>query len=197
MPFCLSAAVAGLAQVDRHPIDAVAVGVIDWHHVDMPNLRICVAWLVVGVSVMSVVGCTSPASVSPADMWSSRMSGLLSAPAGQGGAGGEFTAQSRTGSVILMNVIGGSYDVLAVCTGVDVVRFTVSSSSSSSQAGHSSSPEGVLASADIACGATLRLPVVIPPGGVVLTARSDGGSGAWQSAIVTPGWSPIPTTFAR
>ena len=165
-----------------------------WHHVVMPNPRRLIAWLVVGASAVSLVGCVPSTPVSPDLAWSSRMVGLLSAPNGQGGAGGEVSAQKRKGSVTLMSVTAGSYDVLAVCTGMDTVHFIVSSNS---EAGNGSSPDGVLASADIACGATLRLPVTIPAGGVALTASSAGGSGAWQSSIVTPGWSPVPTTFSH
>ena len=166
----------------------------EWHYSGVPKTQTLIAWLVVGASAVCLVGCAPSASVSPDSAWSSRMVSLLSAPMDQGGGGGAFSAESRTGTVILSSVAAGSYDVLAVCTGMDMVRLTVSSRDRS-EAG--SPPNGTLASADILCGATLRLPVEIPAGGVALTVRSTGGFGAWESAIVASGWSPVPTTFAR
>ena len=160
----------------------------------MPNPRMLLAWLVLSASAALMVGCTPSDPLPPNSAWHERMGGLLSDPQGQGGASGDFIAESRNASVTLASVTAGSHDVLAVCTGVEVMRLTVSDNG---QSGNDRSPDGTLASADIACGATLTLSVTIPAGGVILTVRSDGGAGGWQFAIVSPGWSPTPTVFSR
>lgn len=164
------------------------------HDVVMPNPRTLIAWLVVGVSALSLVGCAPSGAVSPDGSWSSRMSALLNDPGGQGGGGGVLSRQSDTGSVTLGSVTGGSFDILAVCTGARTMHFTVRDPSPTDSR---SANKVSLASSDIACGATLRIPVTITAGEVTLTVQSDQRTGQWHSAIVTPGWDPVPTTYVN
>ena len=117
------------------------------------------------------------------------MTDLLSEPNGQGGAGGDLVvsggAKTARGFVELVDVAPGKYDILAVCTGADIVHLVVKTRSRSS----------VLASSDIVCGASLRLPVTVAEKGLVLEATNTGKPAQWQAAIVTPGWNPVPTTY--
>lgn len=144
----------------------------------------------VGAVIATLVGCT--AAPTPTHEWSDRMSALLSDPNGQGGAGGDLGADSGTksahGSAVLAAVPSGEYDVLAMCTGTGTVHIAVRTPAS---------PGRVLASSDVACGATLRLPVTVAATGIVLEASNSGTSAQWQAAIVTRGWEPTPTTYSH
>jgi phage tail sheath gpL-like len=142
----------------------------------------------VGVGIATLAGCT--AAPAPTHNWSARMSALLSDPNGQGGAGGDLGVDSGTksahGSVELAGVPSGKYDVLAVCTGTGTVHIAIRTPAS---------PSRVLAASDVACGATLRLPVTVATKGIILEATHTGTSAQWQAAIATPGWEPTPTTY--
>lgn len=91
------------------------------------------------------------------------MTVLLSDPKGQGGAGGGLRGDSVSGrardTVELVNVSSGQYDVLGVCTSSGTVHIAVKTPES---------PGRVLATSDIACGATLRIPVTVT---VTVTVR--------------------------
>jgi hypothetical protein len=120
------------------------------------------------------------------------MIALLRDPQGQGGAGGDLGVDNGEkdahASAELASVPSGEYDVLAVCTGTGVIHIAIKTPAS---------PGSALAASDIACGATLRLPVTIPAPGIVLEATSTGTSAQWQAMIVTRGWEPAPTTYSH
>ena len=124
--------------------------------------------------------------------WSDRMSALLQDPHGQGGGGGDLDraggANTAHGLLELGDIAAGKYDVLAVCTGTSIVHITISTSAS---------PRAVLASSDVACGATLRLRVTVSSPGLVLQATTSGDAAQWQAAVVTPGWEPVPTNYSH
>jgi phage tail sheath gpL-like len=140
----------------------------------------------------TLVGCTAAATPKPNyRAWTDRMVALLVTPSkGQGGAGGviqhDGNAKTATSEVELSGVAVGKYDVLAVCTGSGIVRFSVSKGGSAHH---------VLAYADIACGATLRLPVTITSSDIVLEAKDDNTTSAWEAAIVPSGWEPSRTIY--
>lgn len=146
--------------------------------------------MIVGVGISIVAGCT--AAPAPSHEWSDRMIALLRDPNGKGGAGGDLGAASGTesapGSVELGSIPNGEYDVLAVCTGASIVHLAIRAPVSLGR---------VLASSDIACGATLRLPVTVAATGIVLEATNTGASAQWQAAMVTRGWEPTPTTYSQ
>lgn len=148
--------------------------------------------MIVGVTVASLAGCTAAPATAPSNEWSDRMSALLSDPNGQGGGGGGLGAASGTrlahASIGLPNVPSGEYDVLAVCTGTGTIHIAIKTPAP---------PGTVLASSDVACGATLRLPVTVVATGILLEATSTGTYPQWQAAIVTPGWEPTPTTYSH
>ena len=116
---------------------------------------------------------------------------MLSDPGGQGGAGGDLggasDAKSAHGVVELANIPTGEYDVLAVCTGISTVHIDIKTVSSLGK---------VLASSDIACGATLRLPVTVTSPGIILEATNTGTPAQWYAAIVTPGWEPNRSAYS-
>lgn len=147
------------------------------------------AVMIVGMGIGTLAGCTAPPA--PSHDWSDRMIALLSDPKGQGGAGGGLEvgsgAKSARGSVELAGVPNGEYDLLAVCTGTGVVHMAIKTPAS---------PSKVLASSDIACGATLRLPVTVTATGIVLEATNTSTSAQWQAAMVTPGWEPTRTNYS-
>ncbi|MEO7121782.1 MAG: hypothetical protein ABI400_01430 [Lacisediminihabitans sp.] len=149
-----------------------------------------IALLIVGLGIVTVSGCTS--APAPNHEWSDRMTALLSDPSGQGGAGGVLSvdngAKSANGVVELASVPSGEYDVLAVCTGAGTVHIVIKTSASHGK---------VLNSSDIACGATLRLPITTAAPGIAFEAASNGTPAQWQAALVTPGWGPTPTTYSR
>ena len=146
-----------------------------------------VAVMIIGMSIASLAGCTA-APVRDHD-WPDRMNALFSDPKGQGGGGGGLEvasgAKSATGSIVLPDVPVGEYDVLAVCTGPGTVRMAIKPLAS---------PRRLLASSDIACGATLRLPVTVTETGIVLEAINTSSFAQWQAAIVSPGGEPTRTT---
>ncbi|MCU1585950.1 MAG: hypothetical protein JWM49_2506 [Microbacteriaceae bacterium] len=119
--------------------------------------------MIVGVGISILAGCT--AAPAPTHEWSDRMSALLSDPNGQGSAGGDLRVHSGSrsahASVELPGIPSGEYDVLAVCTGTGTVHIAVKTRAS---------PGRVLASSEVACGATLRLPVAVAATGIVLEA---------------------------
>jgi len=120
------------------------------------------------------------------------MIALLSDPDGQGGAGGGLRSDGADkrahDTAELADVPSGEYDGLAVCSGTGTVHIAVLSSES---------PGRMLASADIACGATLRLPVTVGAPGVVLEASTSGTPALWQASIVTSGWQPRLTLYSK
>jgi hypothetical protein len=149
--------------------------------------------MIVGVGISILAGCTAaPAAPAPSHEWSDRMIARLMDPNGQGGAGGDLGAasgaKSAPGTVELGSIPSGEYDVLAVCTGTGTVHIAIKAPASSGR---------VLASSDIACGATLRLPVTVAATGIVLEATNSGTSAQWQALIVTRGWEPAPTTYSH
>jgi len=149
-----------------------------------------VAVVIVGVSLATLAGCT--ATPVPNTDWSNRMIAVLSDPHGQGGAGGDLRinsgAKNARGTVYLANVPSGEYEVLAVCDGTGTIHLAVKTTTP---------PHSVLAASDIACGATLRLPVTVAATGVALEATTASTSARWQTVIVTPGWEPAPTTYSH
>ncbi|MBC7594076.1 MAG: hypothetical protein H7288_09080 [Kineosporiaceae bacterium] len=149
-----------------------------------------VAVVIVGVSLATLAGCT--ATPAPNTDWSDRMIAVLSDSNGQGGAGGDLKVESGTksarGTAHLADIPSGEYDVLAVCTGTGTVHLAVKTTAP---------PRRVLASSDIACSATLRLPVTVAATGVALEATDTGASAQRQAVIVTPGWEPAPTTYSH
>ena len=110
--------------------------------------------VIVGVSLVTLAGCT--ATPVPNIDWSNRMIAVISDPHGQGGAGGDLRidsgAKNARGTVYLANVPGGEYEVLAVCDGTGIIHLAIKTTTP---------PHRVLAASDIACGATLRLPVTV------------------------------------
>lgn len=157
------------------------------------------------LAVLLLAGCSAPEPApepapAPAvdDGWSSRMSQVLTDPAGQGGADGSLTAdagsdegsddQDGAARVTLASVRGGEYDVLGVCRNADVVRLTVE------RLGSDGEPEETYGETDIPCGATVRLPVTIGQGGATIEATGPVGA-EWHATIVTPDWQPGLTTF--
>lgn len=133
----------------------------------MKRLQTIVAVVIVGVSLATLAGCTA-SPVLNTD-WSNRMIAVLGDPHGQGGAGGHLRTDSGA-----KNARGTVY--------LDNV------------------PSGeyeVLAASDIACGATLRLPVTVASTGVALEATDPSTSAQWQAVIVTPVWEPAPTTYSH
>ena len=156
----------------------------------MKRPQTIVAVVIVGVSLATLAGCT--ATPVPNTDWSNRMIAVLSDPHGQGGAGGDLTidsgAKNARGTVYLANVPGGEYEVLAACDGTGTIHLAVKTTTP---------PHRVLASSDIACGATLRLPVTVAATGVALEATDPSTSAQWQAVIVTPGWEPATTTYSH
>jgi hypothetical protein len=146
--------------------------------------------MVAGVCIATLAGCA--AAPPPNHAWSDRMSALLSDLNGHGGGGGDLDraggARSAQGFLELADVSSGKYDVLAVCSGTGIVQITVTAITS---------PRAVLASSDIACGATLRLPITVSSPGIVLRATTTDTNAQWQAAVVTPGWEPDPTNYSR
>ena len=126
------------------------------------------------------------------------MAQLFGDPAGLGGGGGAVTAAGRTGSgstkVILGSARVGSYDVLGVCTGSGIMRLTVVETDPTKTG---SGRDTVLAVSDIACGATLRLPVTVSKSEVSLAVSQNTGAAQWWASIVSPGWEPSPTSYSR
>lgn len=145
---------------------------------------------IAGVGIALLSGCT--AAPTPSPEWSNRMSALLTDPNGQGGGGGGLARAggdaSARGSLELGLIPNGKYDVLAVCAGNGIVRVVVKTAAS---------PATVLASSDIACGATLRLPVTVTAPGLVVEATNTGAATQWHASVVTPGWQPTPTTYSQ
>ena len=119
------------------------------------------------------------------------MAALLSDPSGQGGGGGgpsvDSSAKSGHGVVELNSVPIGEYDVLAVCTGASKVHLSIRTPASHGKE---------LASSDIACGATLRLPITTTALGIAIDVTNTGTPAQWYTAVVTSGWEPTPTTFS-
>lgn len=156
----------------------------------MNRSRAATGALIAGVSIVLLAGCA--AAPTPPHEWSDRMSALLADPNGQGGGGGGIAvasgAKNAHGSVELAAVPQGEYDVLAVCNGSGTVGIVVKAAGS---------PGAVLASSDIACGATLRLPVTVTATGLVLEATNTGDATQWHASVVTPGWQPTPTTSSH
>ena len=146
--------------------------------------------VIVGVSLATLAGCT--ATPAPNTNWSDRMIAVLSDPHGQGGAGGDLRidsgARNARGTAYLADVPSGEYDVLAVCAGTGTIHLAVKTTTP---------PHRVLASPDIACGATLRLPVTVAATGVALEATDPSTSAQWQAMIATPGWERAPTTYSH
>ncbi len=190
-----------LPSTHRPPYEQLATGnfrrvwaclvrpVARWHNPIVIRPRTVVIVMIVGLGIATTTGCASEPA--PTHDWSARMIALLSDPGGQGGAGGDLRvdkgAKSARGTAELASVPTGEYDVLAVCTGAGIVHIAIESASSSGR---------VLASSDIACGATLRLPVSLPMTGIVLEATSTSTSAQWQATVVTPGWEPTTTTYS-
>ena len=156
----------------------------------MKRPQTIVAVVIVGVSLATLAGCT--ATPVPNTDWSNRMIPVLSDPHGQGGAGGDLRidngAKNARGTVYLSNVPSGKYEVLAVCDGTGFIHLAVKTTTP---------PRRVLAASDIACGATLRLPVTVAATGVALEATNPSTSAQWHAMIVTPGWEPAPTTYSH
>lgn len=169
----------------------------------MRSPRKTVALLTVGIGVVlaALSGCSSEvAALAPtADPgWSERMSGLLNAAdSSAGGGSGELArgtaAHPSRAAVILGSIPPARYDVLGVCTGTDLVHLSIT------KTGGVATPTGadVLASSDIACGSTLRLPVTSASEGMKFTVSSTSGAARWQIFVVAPGWYPAPTTYSR
>ena len=156
----------------------------------MKRPQTIVAVVIVGVSLATLAGCT--ATPAPITDWSNRMIAMLRDPHGQGGAGGDLRidsgAKNARGTVYLANVPSGEYEVLAVCNGTGTIHLAIKTTTP---------PRRVLAASDIACGATLRLPVTVAATGVALEATNPSTSAQWQAVIVTPGWEPAPTTYSH
>ena len=156
----------------------------------MKRPQTIVAVVIVGTSLATLAGCTT--TPVPNTDWSNRMIAMLSDPHGQGGAGGNLRidsgAKNARGTVYLANVPSGEYEVLAVCDGTGIIHLAVKTTTP---------PRRVLAASDIACGATLRLPVTVAATGVALEATDPSTSAQWQAVIVTPGWEPAPTTYSH
>lgn len=124
------------------------------------------------------------------------MTDLLVDDKGQGAAGGEITPtngdKSASSLVELGGIHPGRYDILAVCRGAGVVQFWVKSTTTKAGAPIHTK---VLAHADIACGATLRLPFTQKTSHVVFEAKDANTEATWEAAIVPPGWQPSPTIY--
>lgn len=144
------------------------------------------------LSLLLLAGCSTPEPLVQDDEWAGRMTQLLADPAGEGGAGGQITADdpdqgTPPGRVTLGSVPAGDYDVLAVCRDADFVHLSVVRPAEAQR------PATSYAEADIPCGATLRLPVVTDTTGVTIEASGPVGA-RWQATIVTPSWQPQVTT---
>ena len=161
-----------------------------WNNPIVESPQAIVVVVIVGVSLATLAGCT--ARPAPNSDWSERMIAVLHDPHGQGGAGGDLRiegeARDARGTAYLADVPSGQYDVLAVCDGTGTIHLAVKITTP---------PHRVLASSDIACGATLRLPVTVAATGVALEATDPSTSAQWQAMIVTPGWEPAPTTYSH
>jgi len=153
-------------------------------------LQTIVAVVIVGVSLAPLAGRT--ATPAPNIDWSDRMIALLSDPHGQGGAGGDLRvdngARISRGTTYLADVPSGKYDILAVCDGTGTIHLAVKTTTP---------PHRVLASSDIVCGATLRLPITVAATGVALEATGHNTSAHWQAVIAPPGWEPAPATYSH
>ncbi|MBC7518746.1 MAG: hypothetical protein H7248_07700 [Microbacteriaceae bacterium] len=95
-----------------------------------------------------------------------------------------------------MTVTSGSYDVLAVCQGTDIMQLTISAV----KVGNTE--QTTIGSADVACGATSRIPIVLTGEGLHLAAKTDAssiisGGGELIAVIVCPEWIPTPMQFGR
>ena len=102
------------------------------------------------------------------------MDAVLRDPSGLGGASG-----LTPGSVELGATEQGDYELVAACTGVDVVHVTV-------KAG----PK-LLADTDVPCGAAVTVPMAsagLNPLEVQAAAPRGSGSGAWWVGINHAGW---------
>ena len=165
-------------------------GAVPWNNPTVKRPQTIVAVVIVGVSLATLAGCT--ATPVPNTDWSNRMIAVLSDPHGQGGAGGDLRtdsgAKNARGTAYLADVPSGEYDVLAVCDGTGTIHLAIKTTTP---------PHRVLASSDIAFGATLRLPVTVAATGVALEATDPSTSAQWQAMIVTPGWEPAPTTYSH
>ena len=144
------------------------------------------------LSVLLLAGCSTPEPLLQDDEWATRMTQLLSDPAGEGGAGGQITTDDSAqgtppAQVTLGSVPAGDYDVLAVCRDADLVHLRIV------RLAEAHEPATTYAEADIPCGATLRLPVVTDTTGVTIEASGPVDS-QWEATIVTPNWQPPVTT---
>ena len=136
------------------------------------------AVLVAGV-VLVTAGCTASSqhptvSISESQAWGERMDTVLRDPSGLGGASG-----LTPGSVELGATAQGDYEMVAACTGVDVVHVTA-------KAGRK-----LLADTDVPCGAAVTVPMAYAGGDpleVRATAPGASGSGAWWVGINHAGW---------
>ncbi|AMM21639.1 hypothetical protein AX769_17690 [Frondihabitans sp. PAMC 28766] len=119
------------------------------------------------------------------------MGTLLSDSNGDGAASDTLTGEpgEKTGSALveLGSVDPGEFDVLSVCRGGGVVRVGVLHRTPENNSG-SLKP---LASMNVVCGATTRLPITIPRHDVVLKATGPAGTD-WVAEVVTRGWQPDP-----
>lgn len=144
------------------------------------------------LSLLLLAGCSTPEPHAQDDQWASRMTQLLTDSSGEGGAGGQITADDSDqgtppAQVTLGSVPAGDYDVLAVCRDADLVHLSVVGLAEARK------PAMTYAEADIPCGATLRLPVVTDTTGVTIQASGPVGA-QWEATIVTPNWQPLVTT---
>ena len=145
------------------------------------------------VGLTACSGTNTDTDAAAAD-WQDRMQTYLSDPAGQGGGGGDVAASTQSPSKVSLGTITlGEYDVLAVCEGTAAVHVVVSADAKIGGATK-------VASSDIPCGATVRIPVTFPSGSAAISASrkavstdsaSDTSDSAqWYVSIVSRGWEP-------
>lgn len=146
------------------------------------------------LALLLLAGCAGAETPDAEDDWNGRMTQLLSDPAGLGGAGGELTPgddssqEDEVAEVTVGRISEGEYDVLGVCRDARTVHLAVL------RLDDGGLPGAVLSEADIACGATGRLPVSLDGSDLMVRASGPGGA-EWATSIVTPNWEPPLTTF--
>lgn len=130
------------------------------------------------VMSMQLTACASaPSTDTGYDTWAAQMRAVVSDSNGIGGAGG-----SGPGSVELDYMRIGKWVVYAVCGHTDVVHVTVRGGGT------------ILAATDVACGATVALPIAVDSTTVrhfeIQASRPKGASGEgwWEARVNRVSW---------